>query len=58
MILEIEAYFEAKDKSFYKKDIGLLEKRWNQYITVEGDYVDKVEFYIKPVVLLVRPGTY
>ena len=26
VILETEAYFEAKDKSFYKKDIKLLEK--------------------------------
>ena len=27
------AYFEAKDKSFDKKGMGLLEKRWNQWIT-------------------------
>ena len=33
MILETEVYFGVKDKSFYKKDIELLEKRWNQYIT-------------------------
>ena len=41
VILETEAYFEAKDKSFYKKGIELLEKCWNQCITLEGDYVDK-----------------
>ena len=41
VILETEAYFEAKDKSFYKKDIKLLEKHWNQCITLEGDYVDE-----------------
>ena len=35
---------EAKDKSFYKKDI-----------TQEEDFV---EFCLKVVVLLVRPGTY
>ena len=40
LISETEEYFEAKDKSFYKKDIELLEKRWNQSITREGDYVD------------------
>ena len=40
VISETEAYFEAKDKSFYKKGIELLEKRWNQCITLEGDYVD------------------
>ena len=28
VILETEAYFEAKDKSFYKKGIKLLEKHW------------------------------
>ena len=26
-IAETEAYFEAKDKSFYKKDIEMLDKR-------------------------------
>ena len=41
MISETEAYFEAKDKSFYKKGIKLLEKCWNQCITLEGDYVDE-----------------
>ena len=39
--METEAYFEAKDKSFYKKGIKLLEKHWNQCITQEGDYVDE-----------------
>ena len=39
--LETEAYFETKDKSFYEKGIGLLEKRWNQYIPQERDYVDE-----------------
>ena len=37
MISETEAYFEAKDKSFYKKGIKLLEKCWNHCITLEGD---------------------
>ena len=41
LILETEAYFEPKDKFFYKKGIELLEKRWNQCITLEGDYVDE-----------------
>ena len=41
VISETEAYFEAKDKSFYKKGIKLLEKRWNHCITLEGDYVDE-----------------
>ena len=39
LILETEAYFEAKEKSFYKKGIRLLEK--NQCITLEGVYVDE-----------------
>ena len=37
VILETEVFFEAKDKSFYKKHIELLEK----CITVERDYVDE-----------------
>ena len=41
-IFETEAYFEDKDKSFYKKkSTELLEKHWNQCITLEGDYVDE-----------------
>ena len=41
LISETEVYFEAKDKSFYKKGFELLEKHWNQCITLEGDYVDE-----------------
>ena len=37
VISETEAYFEAKEKSFNKKGIKLLEKQWNQCITLEGD---------------------
>ena len=41
VISENKAYFEAKDKLFYKKGIELLEKHWNQCITLEGDNVDE-----------------
>ena len=41
VIAEIEAYLEAKDKLFYKKGIEMLEKRWNECITLEGDYVNE-----------------
>ena len=41
VIAETEAYFEAKDKSFYKHDIEKLEKRWNDCIALEGDYIDE-----------------
>ena len=41
VIVETEAYFEAKVKSFYKKIIKMLEKGWNECITLEGDYVDE-----------------
>ena len=41
VIAETEAYFEAKDKSFYIKGIEMLEKRWNECITLKGEYVDK-----------------
>ena len=40
VISETVEYLETKDKSLNKKDIELLEKRWNQCITLEGDYVD------------------
>ena len=39
VVAETEAYFESKDKWFYKKGIGKLEKRWNECITLEGNYV-------------------
>ena len=38
VIAETEAYFESKDESFYKKGIEKLEKRWNECITLEGNY--------------------
>ena len=41
LIAETEAYFESKDESFYKKGIEKLEKRWNECITLEGNYVDE-----------------
>ena len=40
-IAETEAYFEGKDESFYKKGIETLETRWNECITLEGNYVDE-----------------
>ena len=35
VIAETEAYFEAKDKSFYKKGIEMLEKCGNECITLK-----------------------
>ncbi len=41
VITATEAYFEAKDKSFYKHGIEKLEKHWNDCVTLEGDNVDE-----------------
>ena len=41
VIAETETYFESKDESFYKKGIEKLDKRWNEYITFGGNYVDE-----------------
>ena len=41
VVAETEAYFEAKDKLFYKKGIKMLTKHWNEFITLEEDYVDE-----------------
>ena len=41
VITETKAYFEAKDKSFYKKGIEMLEKFWTDCVAFEGDYVDE-----------------
>ncbi|KAF7281308.1 hypothetical protein GWI33_004888 [Rhynchophorus ferrugineus] len=40
VIADTEAYFEAKDKSYYKNGIEKLECRYNQCITLEGNYVE------------------
>ena len=39
VIAETGAHFEAKNKSFCKKGIEMLEKLWNECITVTRDYV-------------------
>ena len=41
VIDENETYLAAKDKLFFKKGIEMLEKRWNECITLKGDYVNK-----------------
>ena len=41
LIVETEAYFVSKDESFYGKGIERLEKRWNECIKLEGNYVDE-----------------
>ena len=46
VISETEAYFEAKDNLFYKKDIELLEKCWNQCITLEVEFLSKICCFI------------
>lgn len=38
---EKNAYFASKNKSFYQKGIEKLEKRWNDVITLDGDYIDE-----------------
>ena len=40
-LAKTEAYFEREDESFYKRSIENLEKRWNEVITLEGNYVDE-----------------
>lgn len=40
VIAATEAYFESKDKSFYKHGIEKWQKRWNDCIALE-DYVDE-----------------
>ena len=40
VITETNVYYEGKDKSFYKKGIEMLEKRWTDCVAFE-DYVDE-----------------
>ena len=39
VIAENNAYFDSKDELFYKTYTEKLEKRWNECITLEGNYV-------------------
>ena len=41
VIAETEADFDRKDESLYKKGIEKLEKRCNECITLEGNYIDE-----------------
>ncbi|KAF7270317.1 hypothetical protein GWI33_016717 [Rhynchophorus ferrugineus] len=40
VIAEIEAYFEAKEKSYYKNGMEKLEGRYNLCITLEENYIE------------------
>ncbi|KAF7284497.1 hypothetical protein GWI33_022087 [Rhynchophorus ferrugineus] len=40
VITETDAYFEAKNKSYYKNGIEKLEGRYNRCITLDGNYVE------------------
>lgn len=40
VIAETEAYFEAKDASYYKTGIEKLYDRYNRCITLEGNYIE------------------
>ena len=41
MIVEIETYFESKEKFFYKKVIEKLEGSQAEYITLEREYFNE-----------------
>ena len=38
---KLKPILEVKDKAFYSHGIEKLEKRWNNCIVLEGDYVDE-----------------
>ena len=59
VISETEAYFETKDKSFYKKKASNCKKSVGISLSLKKETMltNKVEFCLK-FVLLVRPGTY
>ena len=40
VIGETEAYFEVKDKSYYKNGIEKLYDRYNRCIAHEGNYIE------------------
>ena len=44
VIAKTEAYFESKNKSFYKNGIEKLEKRWNECFYMFMSKVHKILF--------------
>ena len=46
VIAETEAYFDEKEKSYYKSGIEKLENRYTRCIALEGNYLlnNKIEF--------------
>ena len=40
VIAETEAYFNEKEKSYYKSGIEKLENRYTRCIALEGNYVE------------------
>jgi histone-lysine N-methyltransferase SETMAR len=40
-IAAVERYFAALTKNHYRDGIKALQHRWNKYISVKGDYVEK-----------------
>ena len=40
VIAETEAYFDEKEKSYYKRGIKKLENHYTRCIALEGNYVE------------------
>ena len=40
VIAETEAYFDEKEKSYYKSGIEKLDNRYTRCIALEGNYVE------------------
>ncbi len=59
VIVATEAYFKAKDKSFYKHGIEKLEKCWNDGTALEGPtLMNNNEFCETNIIFLFTCGTY
>ena len=41
----VNGYFEEQDSSYYKKGIELIEHRWENFIELKGDYVEKINIF-------------
>jgi hypothetical protein len=40
-IAAVEGYFADLTKNYYRDGIMALEHRWNKYISLKGDYIEK-----------------
>ena len=51
---ETEGYFGRFDKSYYLEGIEKLKDRWNRYIELKGEYIEKKNWFLLKRIIFVH----